>query len=138
MSEIAQFDAFISYSSHDREWAEQLATALREHGKRVWFDQWELQPGDNWQNKLQDALRDTPVLVMVLSRHSVSNRWTFFELGAALAGQKRLIPVLTSDLDIAELPPYLRSIQVLREANPDAAGQRIAEALDKAALRSAA
>lgn len=48
---------FLSYGSPDRELVEQVARVLRdEDGYRVWFDQWELEPGAEWVDRLGDIL----------------------------------------------------------------------------------
>ena len=39
------FDVFISHTSRDKPAVRRLAKALKERGIRVWFDEWELVPG---------------------------------------------------------------------------------------------
>ncbi|MBL8470275.1 MAG: toll/interleukin-1 receptor domain-containing protein [Rhodocyclaceae bacterium] len=137
MAEQPEFDAFISYSSRDEEWASRFAAALQDQGVHAWFDRDQLEPGDHWQDKMQNALRTSPVFILILGAESANKPWTYFELGAALAGSKKIIPVLTGEVDVAELPPYLQSIQVLREKSPEEAGRRAAMAVEKRPLPAA-
>ncbi len=53
----------------------------------------------------------------------------FFELGAALAGGKRIVPVLSDDVDPSEIPAAVRQFQFVREKSPEAAARRVAEAV---------
>jgi len=41
-----QYDVFLSHSSKDKAVVRALAERLRRDGLRVWFDEWEIQPGD--------------------------------------------------------------------------------------------
>jgi TIR domain len=47
MPEFLPFDVFLSHSSKDKAVVRELAARLRSDGLRVWFDEWEIQPGDN-------------------------------------------------------------------------------------------
>jgi TIR domain len=42
MPHHAQFDVFLSHSSHDKPVVRALAERLKQNGLRVWFDQWEI------------------------------------------------------------------------------------------------
>ena len=66
-----------------------------------------IQAGDRWQNLVENALRESPVLVAVLSKSSIESPWMFFELGAAVADKKRVIPVLIEGLNVQDLPSLL-------------------------------
>jgi TIR domain len=123
------YDVFLSYSMADREWAAAFAQSLEESGVRVWFDVSSIAPGERWQDRIQDALRASKVLVVVLSSASIESPWTFFELGAAVADKKRIIPVIANDVQIERIPSLLRQFQFLRESSPLAAGKRIAEVI---------
>ena len=76
----------------------------------VMFD--DIAPGERWQEKLQEALRESKTLVVILSLASVDSPWIFFELGAAIADNKRIIPVLLEGVDMARIPK--KSISIFR------------------------
>ena len=49
---------FISYSSTDGQFVERLATDLRvKESIDAWLDKWEIQPGDLFPEKLEQALQ---------------------------------------------------------------------------------
>lgn len=64
------WDVFISYASEDRETvAAPLAEALRVNGLRVWYDQFELTPGKQLLQSIDEGLRESRFGIVVLSPH---------------------------------------------------------------------
>ncbi len=131
MAEKQRYDVFLSYSFKDKPWVSEFASALRDAGVKTWFDVSELAPGERWQDKIQEALRDSSTLIIILSPNSVESPWTFFELGAALADKKRIIPVVAEDVDLMRIASLLRQFQFLKESSPREAGRRVAEILEQ-------
>lgn len=129
MTEKRKYDVFLSYSSEDRDWATEITTALKDSGVSTWFDAHDIVPGDRWQTRIEEALRESRVLVLIVSPKSLNRPWTFFEIGAAVADSKRIVPVLAEDVDIASLPPLLRQFQSVKERSPREAARRVAEAV---------
>jgi len=56
MTETFTYDVFISHSAKDRPVVRQLAERLKQDGLRVWFDEWEIQPGDMIGLKIEQGL----------------------------------------------------------------------------------
>jgi hypothetical protein len=77
MPEEREYDVFLSYSMKDKAWVSEFAEALSQAGLRAWFDN-ALSPGDRWQEKIQEALRTSRTLVLILSPQSVEGPGTFF------------------------------------------------------------
>ena len=100
---------FISYASADRTIATRIAESLSTAGLRVWFSEWELQPGDSIASRIEEGLAASDVLLVLLSPNAVQSNWVQHEWHADLDSQLRnravtLIPVLIDD---CELPPAL-------------------------------
>ena len=129
MSEKRDYDVFLSYSAKDRDWVSQFAVALEKAGVHPWFDVSQLRLGELWREKMEEALRDSRTLVVILTPNSVDNPWMFFEVGAAVADKKRIIPILTQNLDFKNVPPLLLQFQALREDSPQEAGKKLAAVL---------
>jgi hypothetical protein len=123
------YDVFLSYSSASQPWVRRFLDALTASGITTWFDAHEILPGDRWRDQVEKALRQSRVLVMVITQESVQRPWTFFELGAALADEKRIVPVLSEDVDPSDIPALVRQFQFVREKSPEAAAKRVAEAI---------
>lgn len=81
MPEERDYDVFLSYSMKDRAWVSEFADVLSQAGVRAWFDKAALPPGERWQEKIQEALRASKTLVLILSPQSIESPWTLFELG---------------------------------------------------------
>jgi hypothetical protein len=124
-----RYDVFLSYSSASQPWVRKFTDALTASGISTWFDAHEILPGERWQTQIEKALRQSRVLIIVLTPESIQRPWTFFELGAALAGGKRIVPVLSDDVDPADIPAVVRQFQFVREKTPEAAARRVAEAV---------
>ena len=129
MPEEQPYSVFLSYSSTDKAWVSEFADALSQAGVHAWFDMTALSPGDRWMEKIEAALRTSRTLVLIISPQSVNSPSTFFELGAAVADQKQIIPVVTGDVELAKIPALLRQFQILNESSPRQAGIRVAAAI---------
>src|SRR5260370_36705001 len=95
---------FISPSAQDADWARSFAQALKERGVTVWFDEFDVRPGESVRDALGAGLRDSDVLVALLDAESPSKPTLFFELGAAIVMGKRAVAIVPKDLDPSVLP----------------------------------
>ena len=129
MTDSRSYDVFLSYAAADRGWVAEFGEALRQAGVTSFFDVYALPPGSQWTDRLFDALRASRTVIVIISRHSVKAPWTFFEVGAAIADGKRLIPVIIEDVELESLPPFLQNYMALREESPTEAGRRVADAI---------
>ncbi|MDT4956140.1 MAG: hypothetical protein QOJ02_4278 [Acidobacteriota bacterium] len=77
-------DAFICHSSNDKRFTRRIASDLRSHGFKVWFDEFEMLPGDSLYEKIQNGIRTSSWFIVVLSPNSVKSKWCKRELYNAL------------------------------------------------------
>src|SRR5215475_12664716 len=122
MADSRSFDVFISYARRDRNWASKFANELEAHGVHAWFDEAQLAPGDRFTEQLEEALRAAKVVAVLISPNYVTSPSSAFELGAAVSGNKKIIPIVTEQLD-RPLPSLLRERRLLQETSPQAAGK---------------
>jgi TIR domain len=125
---------FISYSHQDLDpaWLEAFAAALRDRDVRVWLDEWEIKPGDRIAEALETGLRASDAVVAVIPSASIERPSLYFELGAALGANKRLILVL--DPSSATSIPYdLRQRRWIAFKTPEETAREVAEAIEAAA-----
>src|SRR5262249_40220822 len=93
-----RFDAFLSYNSLDRHAVEEMASRLRAEGLDVYLEVHEVVPGDPFQLKLAEALRDSKTCLVFVGPNGLGP-WQTEELQVAIhrrvreAGY-RVIPVL--------------------------------------------
>ncbi|HWW60121.1 MAG TPA: TIR domain-containing protein, partial [Thermoanaerobaculia bacterium] len=80
---------FISYSHKDATFVDQLEKRLKAAGIRFWRDIHDLKAG-RLETQIDRAIRLNPVVVLVLSQHSVESDWVEYEASKARALEKEL------------------------------------------------
>ena len=78
-----KWDFFISYTQADRAWAEWIAWILEEAGYRVLIQAWDLVPGSNWIQRMQDGITGAERTVAVLSPDYLVGQYATAEWQAA-------------------------------------------------------
>ena len=106
-------DVFISYSSKDRTFVDELCSQLRKLNITFWLDRFEIKPGDYLRQKINAGLRDAEYLLAVLSPNSIKSEWASCEIDAAMMhelsqNKVTLIPLLIGDIKHSDLPPDLQ------------------------------
>ena len=111
---------FISHDARDAQLAQEVASALREAGfKDVWDDRLIL-PGDNWAEKISEALKESEVMIVLLTPEALESSIVNWEIGFALGKEsyeKRLIPVIVGSpekMPDDRIPWILRSLKVIK------------------------
>lgn len=91
---------FISYSRVDGDFAIRLDHDLDKAGFDAFLDQNDIPPGTRWDKTIEQALKESTTVVMVLSPASVSSENVLDEVGYALGAGKRVIPVRYLPCDV--------------------------------------
>ena len=115
----AGFDIFLSHSSSDKQWVRQLNGALQTLGLSTFLDERDIQPSENFVLTIDDALRDSRFLVLVVTPKLVLSEWVEQEWTAHMATHGpigRIIPIV---LQPAELPPLLKTLQQIDATHGD-------------------
>jgi hypothetical protein len=94
---------FISYSRTDLAAARRLFSGLQEIGADVaWFDKSELKPGDDWNQKIRNAINGCYLFLPLVSANTEAREEGFFreewalasERGRRIQGRKFLVPIV--------------------------------------------
>ena len=112
-------DVFISHSSADRQFAEVLHRHMTSEGLSVFLAPLSLSPGQRWSETIVKSLEASPWVLFLASRTACSSPWVQQELGAALAKQKKLVPIVW-DMPVSELPGWTGQIQAIDLAGASA------------------
>lgn len=91
---------FISYSRSDSVFVRDLANRLREAGCEVWQDISGLRGGQTWASGIDRAVRDSDVLIVVLSPDSSTSEWVRKETLLAMKLRKPIVPILLRETEI--------------------------------------
>ena len=99
---IEYYSCFISYSTKDQKFAELLHSLLQTKGARVWLATEDLQIGDRFRAKIDEAIRLYDKLLLVLSEDSVKSPWVEAEVEAAFEKERKqertvLFPIRLDD-----------------------------------------
>jgi hypothetical protein len=99
-----EVDFFVSFSTHDKQWADWIAWTLDKEGYVVLYQPWDFAPGTNFVLQMHQAAR-SPQTIAVLSQHYLDSRFTQPEWAAAFAAdptgfQRKLIPIRVAECDI--------------------------------------
>ncbi|MCP3956627.1 MAG: TIR domain-containing protein, partial [bacterium] len=117
------YDAFLSHNSADKPLVKEIGRWLEDEARlRVWLDEWNLVPGEPWQEELEKALDESKCCVVFLGASGLG-AWQNEEMRAALDervahGMLRVVPVLLHGAHRpqkeSELPPFLRRLTWVR------------------------
>ena len=128
---------FIAHGRNDNAAAEQLYDALGQ-GIRVFLDNRSLQPGDDWDLELPQALRQSAVTVVLVSSSTGSSHYQREEIAAAIQRARTdparhcVIPVVLDPDGVGTDLPYglgvKQRIEVRNTADLHAAAKRIVDA----------
>ncbi len=93
---------FISYACEDGELARRLSRSLQDAGFDVWLDENNILPGDNWAEKVSQALKESQAMVVLVSPAAMDSKWVRHEIEFALGAKEysgRLVPVFVGPRD---------------------------------------
>jgi hypothetical protein len=99
------FKAFLSHSTKDKPRVRLVKRALERAGVTCWFDEDQVELGDNIPLTVQKGLEASECVLLFWSGQSQQSDWVQEEW-AGIFLKKRLIPVR---LDDCEMPPFIGS-----------------------------
>lgn len=93
-------------------------------------------PGEDWFQKIEEAIQNADIMLVLASGDSVARPWLQFETGAGwFAKQTKVIPVCHKGMTPAALPDPIRRLQAV-DINAETEAQQLAKLA--AAVRSVA
>jgi TIR domain len=99
---------FLSHVSKEKPFVRKLGHKLSELGYKIWLDEWKIKVGQLIPKEIQDGLRSSKFVVVVLSKRSVGSKWVEREWmakywGQVQSGKVSVLPILLQDCEIPEL-----------------------------------
>ena len=103
------FDAFLSYSQADRPSIKKIADILKQRRIRVWYDRWEMKPGDVLRERINEGIEQANYFLVVLSENSLKSSWVKFRVNSAMIREieerhVRVIPSIIGNIAFTDLP----------------------------------
>jgi hypothetical protein len=109
-----------SHSKIDEPLVRKVTTALQKAGLDVWDERMEVFPGDNWAEKIGQALRESEAMVVLFTPNALDSQWVNHDIGYALGEyrfQNRLVTVLAGPpekLSEDKIPWVLRRMKIFK------------------------
>lgn len=72
--------AYLAYSAKERDLAAILAKRLAKEGANVWFDQFDIELGANWDHSIEKALNEAKAFIYLLSPTSINSENALSEI----------------------------------------------------------
>lgn len=123
---------FISYSPRDadRRWLRGFVRALNRRGASAWWDELEVPAGESLVDAVEKAMRDSDIILVILSPDALHSANLAFEIGAALGMGKRLVAVVPKSIDLQDVPIPLRTRRFLMQESPDDTARQLLGAVE--------
>ena len=128
---------FISYAREDAAFASALSHALSERGIEAWVDREEIQAGDDWVVRIEQAMAKSDLILLLLSSEYRSESFANYERALAIKLARepigvRVVPVLVPGASWNALPPSLRSYQALKaDESIEEVAERVADLAER-------
>ena len=102
---------FISHSSKDKVFVRKLANDLKIIGHDVWLDEWEIKVGECIVSKIEEGIKNSEYVIIVLSESSVNSGWVEKEWKSKYwdeISHSRIL-VLPAIIEECEIPELLKT-----------------------------
>ena len=82
-------DLFLCHHEADKDWVRNLARSIeaeryKDRNLRVFFDEWDIRPGENIVSKIDEGMKKSRFVGVVLSKSALSAEWPVMELSMAV------------------------------------------------------
>lgn len=118
---IRENEIFISYSRLDGDFVTSLVQAFAKHNVDPWFDTDDIPKGAEWWREIQKGIVGANTFVFIISYDSIKSMVCNWELNYAISQNKRIIPVLYSDIwsNKTAFQDLMNEVDGLEWGNPD-------------------
>ena len=107
---------FVSYSSKDQTFVDQLYARLKESGHYVWLNTESIPKGEHWHDEMSKGLQETDILILVVSPDAMASKWVTEEWHTILQAQKKVIPILYRS---GKTPKAIARLEMIKAENDD-------------------
>lgn len=124
---------FLSHASDDRAVTLEILAALENAGIDAWVSFRDIAPGSHWDESIEEALKVSSAVVVVVTASSVESRYVRAEVETAINANKTVIPIIVDEVDV---PLRWRTLQHVRwhADNTEACVSAISTALPESSV----
>lgn len=91
---------FISYSRKDLAFVQRMVEDLKKANLDVWYDLSGLEGGSRWRTEIQNAIKNSQYMIVVLSPNSVESEWVEREFLFASNLKRKIIPLMYKQCEL--------------------------------------
>ncbi|HCI78969.1 MAG TPA: hypothetical protein DHW02_04695 [Ktedonobacter sp.] len=93
---------------------ENIARELQQRQVQLWYDGWQMKPGDVLRNRILDGIENANYFLIIISENSLNSSWVQYELNAAMIEEiekrhVKVIPSIIGNVEHEQLPLDLRA-----------------------------
>jgi hypothetical protein len=104
---------FLSHSSKDNDFTDWLSEKLKASNVAVWHDKFELLSGDSLIQRIEEGLRGSEFLIVIVSQAAIESNWVHEELETKLLqqierGQVTILPIALDDAKVEDISIFLK------------------------------
>ncbi len=130
-----RYHVFLSHNSVQKDWVRNLTVGLREANLSVFFDEDSIELGEDIVVAIEDAIRNSRHILLVLSPEALASPWVSLELSTSLyrdpsAAARTIIPILRADCEIPLTIARLKYLDA-RVGSLDVHLERLLRAIEK-------
>lgn len=103
---------YISYALKDLKVVSQIKNLLESNGVSVWIANERINDGDYFKESIRNGLNSSAVVLMIATKEFLQSRAATFEMGAAFALNKKVIPIILDEPEA--IPTELASLHFYR------------------------
>lgn len=108
-------DVFISYSSKNKDVADELCQKLEAQHFQCWIAPRNIPPAETYAKQISSAIEGCKVFVILFSKDSATSKWCLSEVDYAVHENKIMIPIRIDDYPLQkEMRLYLGSKQWIK------------------------
>jgi tetratricopeptide (TPR) repeat protein len=101
---------FISYKHEDEDFAKVLINRVEKAGFKTWVDHDQLHVGDDWRNGIDEAIKNSFALIVIITPEAKASEYVTYEWAFAWGAGIKVLPVIYKD---TPLHPRLEALQYL-------------------------
>lgn len=109
-------EVFISHVSDDEQRIKKsILHNFTGEGIPYFLSNEDIEPGEDWLERLEQAINRASCGVVVLTENSLESEWIWYETGLLDGLNKPIYPLFLDDIDMSEIPEFITRKQMSRE-----------------------
>jgi sugar/nucleoside kinase (ribokinase family) len=124
MSQVTDYDVFVSHNLKDKEWVRDFVLLLRSQGLNVFFDEDSIEYGTDIVSAIETAIEQSKYVLLVISPNSIASPWVALEASITIysdpdAQSKKLIPLRLEQTPFEKIKPSIRRLSMVDLTLPE-------------------